>query len=161
MKFLGKGLGTKYAKLAKAAKPKLLEAMRSVAEDVKEDFEKTVETWDTKPEFNIREVRFRWSVYTDDQIYAYVDRGTKPHTIRPKRPGYPLAFQSGYVAKTIPRVIASRPGGASGPMVFTYEVHHPGTEAREFTATIYEKWNPLIPERVDEMLKELLEEADL
>jgi hypothetical protein len=135
--------------------------MDFVMEEVVEDFEKTTATWDEEPEFHVRDVRFRWSVWTDSEIYAYVDRGTRPHVIRPKRPGYPLAFQTGYTAKTVPRVIASRPGGASGPTVYAMEVHHPGTEAREFTATIYEKWADLFPDRVEEYLQELLQEADL
>ena len=81
----------------------------------------------------------RFQVSTDNEIYGYVDQGTKPHIIRPKR-AQKLFFKSGYSAKTTPRVIGSNNGGANGPDVFANVVRHPGTKAREFAETLKEKY---------------------
>lgn len=57
------------------------------------------------------------SVYTigSDVYYAaYVNDGTRPHIIRPRRPGGVLRFQAG------------------GRTVYARVVHHPGTRARPF-----------------------------
>ena len=49
---------------------------------------------------------------------------------------YPLRFQSGYSAKTSPGLISSKNDGPSGEVVYARGVIHPGTEARNFDATI-------------------------
>ncbi len=67
----------------------------------------------------------------DDEPYVYVTLGTRPHRIEP-RGNYPLRFQSGYIAKTIPGFMTSQAGGAFGNVVFARGVNHPGIEARNF-----------------------------
>jgi hypothetical protein len=79
---------------------------------------------------------YRVTVGTNNiKPYLFVDEGTKPHTIKPKRSRY-LAFQSGYNAKTRVGIIGSQPGGAFGAQVFAAQVHHPGYPGRKFTITI-------------------------
>jgi hypothetical protein len=99
-------------------------------------------------------------VTTDDEIYNYVDKGTRAHIIRPRNANV-LAFQGGYQAKTMPRVIASRPGGRSGPTVYAMEVHHPGTKAREFSKIIHAKWEKQTANRMRLALKKGLESVGL
>ena len=127
----------------KAMRAALLDGLKEVARDVDEDFAKTYATWKRKPKFKteveLRERGGRFQVSTDNEIYGYVDQGTKPHIIRPKR-AQRLFFKGGYSAKTTPRVIGSNSGGASGPDVFANAVRHPGTKAREFAATLKEKY---------------------
>ncbi len=61
--------------------------LKLYAKDVKLDFDATVATWDHKVKFetdvlvlpNIVSVK----VWTTDEIYGYVDQGTKPHVIKP------------------------------------------------------------------------------
>lgn len=118
-----------------------------VAESGRVDFEVTTQTWNNKPAFNIEKERGKRTVYTDSAQYAYVNYGTRAHTIRP-RSASQLAFPANYRAKTTPRVIASRSGGASGPTVYTREVHHPGTQAREFDKEIKKKWDKEFPQTI-------------
>jgi len=84
-------------------------------------------------------------VTINDQIYTWVSGGTRPHVIRPKGPGYPLRFQSGYKAKTIPGSLTPSGGGKFGPEVRAFEVHHPGTAPRRFVETASEKVELEIP----------------
>lgn len=109
---------------------------------MRREFQKTTATWDTDVEFEILRGLDRTDatviVGTDNEIYNYVDGGTKPHKIRPKRAGYPLRFGTGYVAKTQVGRIGSTQGGTTGPDARAYEVNHPGTKAREFSKTISE-----------------------
>lgn len=137
-------IGTKVAKalrtLAKGLTVLVEDTMQGVAEQAQGDFEKTVKTWDNPPRFVIVRRPRSWTVTTDDERYLFVDKGTRPHLIKPKN-NKPLAFAAQYQAKTRPRMIASRPGGPSGPTVFTMRpVHHPGTKARQFSDIIFKKW---------------------
>lgn len=127
----------------RAMRAALLTGLKEVAKDVDEDFAKTYSTWKRKPEFEteveLNSRRGRFAVMTEDEIYRYVDEGTKPHIIRPKRASR-LYFQAGYSAKTTPRVIGAKQGGASGPEVYAKAVQHPGTKAREFAKTLAKKY---------------------
>jgi hypothetical protein len=127
----------------KAMRAALLDGLKDVAKDVDADFAKTYATWKRKPEFTteveMRDRGGKFTVSTDNEIYRYMDEGTKPHIIRPKK-AQKLFFRTGYRAKTTPRVIGSGSGGANGPDVFANVVHHPGTKAREFAETLKEKY---------------------
>ena len=123
---------------------KILNALRAEGRDVTKEYEKTTASWRKKPKFETMVGLGRppggASVFvgTDDEIYGYVDKGTRPHVIRPRRARF-LRFQTGYKAKTRPRHIGSGPGGASGPVRFAKVVHHPGTQPREFSETIRQR----------------------
>lgn len=84
-------------------------------------------------------------VTIDDKIYAWVSEGTRPHVIRPKGPGYPLRFQSGYKAKTTPGSLTPSGGGKFGPEVRAFEVHHPGIKPRKFVQVAADKVEQDIP----------------
>lgn len=161
LKFIGKGLAKKYQAMAKQMPSIVHDAMISLAEDAKDDFEKTVESWKDKPEFYIDERPRSYAVVTDDEIYHFVDKGTRPHKIPVGDLGF-LAFRGNYQAKTTPKVIASRPGGASGPYMYTTQtVDHPGTQAREFSKLIHAKWEKQVANRVREKLKQGIEAVGL
>jgi hypothetical protein len=118
----------------------LKDALDHTANIVKDDFEKTVRTWINKPGFRkagplLTRDSLQMAVYTNHELYTYVTRGTPPHLIRPRR-SRRLRFQTGFKAKTRPRVISSRAGGASGPVAFARAVQHPGTQARDFDIEI-------------------------
>lgn len=113
------------------------------------DYRVTHQTWKTNPAFRIeRKGPFEWHIFTENAIYGYVSDGTRPHQIRPKNPAGVLRFQTGYTAKTTPRVIMSRQGGASGPTVTAKVVNHPGFPGREFPDVITEKWDREFPKQV-------------
>jgi hypothetical protein len=112
------------------------------AKRVKQEYESTTRTWKHKPDFEITgsETTASLDVGTDDKIYGYVDKGTKPHIIKPKRPGYPLRFNAtGFKAKTVPNRLNPRAGRpAQPPTVAAMAVKHPGNEARNFSKIIQE-----------------------
>lgn len=112
-------------------------ALNTAQREAEVGYINTVKTWQHDVPFIVRRLS-AWErlVGTDDLIYHYVNHGTVPHDIRPRTPGGILAFQSGYRAKTIPNVAFSRAGGAFGPTVVAREVHHPGSEARNFDTVI-------------------------
>lgn len=114
-------------------------SVSKMANRIQKDFESTVATWEHKVVFQQEIVGWRIEVFTTDPIYGYVDQGTRPHIIRPKR-AKRLAFASAFTPKTKPGVLGST-ADSHGPVdTFRQEVHHPGTEAREFTEAIAKKW---------------------
>lgn len=119
--------------------------LTAVARDIKIDLGVVTQTWDHKPKFTIglsgRNAR---TITTDDKPYYWLNKGTPAHIIRAKNVPR-LAFQTGYTAKTQPQLLASRPGGASGPVVYKRVVNHPGIAARQFDRVTKEKWDRLLP----------------
>lgn len=135
---------------------------RAVGNAMKKDFESTTKTWNHKPTFTV-DVSTKGQgpavlVGTSDEIYGYVNDGTKPHDIYPKKAKV-LRFQSGYSAKTSPGVIGSSSGGASGPTMFSRHVRHPGTKARNFDETIEKKWQPKFKREMEEAMAKATKES--
>ena len=131
------------------------EALDDVSSDVLRDFVETTESWNHKPVFQRRATVDGVEVYTDDEIFRFVDLGTKPHDIYPRNAPR-LRFQSQYTAKTTPGNIASRSGGKSGPFVFAKKVRHPGFEGRKFTETIMRRRQALLKKRIDDGLSKIV-----
>jgi len=107
---------------------------------INDDFQKTTATWRHNVAFKIDRAHSTGAalvgaVTTRDTIYGYVDQGTRPHIIRPRRARV-LRFRGSHRAKTRPGIISSSAGGSSGPFVTARVVHHPGTAARNFAKTI-------------------------
>lgn len=126
---------------AKATEALLKATVNDLLDSARADYGKTVNTWTRKPTFALSKAARKGStltgsVITDNVIYGYVDEGTKPHVIRPKRAGGVLAFRGSYSAKTRVGVIGSTAGGASGALIRAQQVNHPGTKARGFTERI-------------------------
>lgn len=118
----------------------LTNALNGVAKDIQIDFLVTVQTWQHKPSFPIASPStYRRIVATDDEIYGYVNDGTRPHRIMPK--GKMLRFNTPFRAKTLPNKIYSGPGSKGSNVVFSRGVNHPGTKARAFDKAIKDKWD--------------------
>lgn len=114
---------------------------KNSAERSRRAFKSTTKTWKRQPKFYSRRQvgeTVSFVAGTDDLVYKWVNDGTKPHIIRPKKAKL-LRFRSEYSAKTSPKVIGSRPGGSYGPFVVAKMVKHPGTEARDFVKEIRKK----------------------
>lgn len=109
---------------------------------VQADFKKTTATWSHQPKWYATRRGYIWYIGTSDVIYSYVDEGTRPHVIRPKRPGGRLRFfRTGFKPKSRVGYIASYAGQkANKDLTYTRVVHHPGTKARRFSEKIKEKW---------------------
>lgn len=119
--------------------------LSATALGVKADFGVVTQTWSKRPAFTITKKLGERVIRTTDEVFGYVDRGTRPHIIR-SRSGKGLSFRSGYRAKTRPRTIGSTSGGALGDWVHAKAVRHPGTEARKFSEEIAKKWSHQLPQ---------------
>jgi hypothetical protein len=113
--------------------------------DFRAGFEQSVEGWEHQVSFatqsQIEGKRARVIVGTNDEIYGYVNHGTKPHEIKPKRKGR-LSFRTGYRAKTQRGSLRSGSGGATGAWVSAKKVQHPGTEPRNFDEEVVRRTKP-------------------
>ena len=145
----------------KAMTERLRYHAKKMSPEIRKDFEETTKTWKHKPKF-VETVTggkglggFAIEVTTTDEIYGYVDQGTKPHIIRPKKPGGMLAFASAFSPKTKPRVLGSTAGHVGPVDTFRQEVQHPGTEAREFTKEIEKKWQPRFRQKMEAAMKDV------
>jgi hypothetical protein len=121
-------------------------ASRAMEKDVKGAFDDRVKDWKKKPVFRgyvrLGSPGTLISVTTQDEIFKFVDEGTKPHIIKPKGPGYPLHW----VNKT-------------GGDVFAKLVHHPGYKGAKFTKEIIEIWTDLMPDYFDKYLVKAIQES--
>jgi hypothetical protein len=138
------------------------DAMKIQRDLVRLDFLKTTATWKRKPEFSniltVSNTMIRFLVETSDEIYGYVDKGTRPHVIE----GNPvLSFMWGgkgsYKAKTRVRVLGSSGGGSSGDRVAFASVQHPGFEGRQFEDEILKKHEPLLWTRINRAFKNAIQ----
>lgn len=154
--FRGASVPHKIALLARRLPEVVDDALFLTAVDMRRDFQYTTATWKEFVRFEIVKDRRGYRVFTKDDIYRFVDLGTRPHIIRAKRAKV-LAFQGGYAAKTRPGVIGSTGGGPSGGMQYAAEVHHPGTKARRFTKIIYAKHQKTTGPRIQRAIKRGLE----
>ena len=127
---------------------------RLVAEEaveVRTDYERTVKTWKHKPIFVIRWNKDRTgaTVGTDNDIYKFVDEGTKKHPITPHG-NYPLRFTIGGQAKTRVMTINSFQGAKGSKSVVARAVEHPGTKARKFTPVILRAHKRMFAKRLQQ-----------
>lgn len=68
-------------------------------------------------------------IMSDTPIIRFLDKGTEPHTIEPKRPGGALKFRA---EESVTRKDGSRVG--FGDTILARKVEHPGIEAMQFTS---------------------------
>lgn len=117
--------------------------------ELRAEFYKTVDAWDTKVYFRgtIRHIRgssLRLLIApygSGRSLYELVARGARPHVIEP-RYASALRFQSGYRSASEVRWIGSRKKQRSGNWVHTQRVNHPGFEARDWDYEIADRYAP-------------------
>lgn len=105
--------------------------IKEVERSTRESLEKTVQTWNNKPSWNVEKTREGFKMGTSDPVYNYVNSGTRPHSIRPQG-ARAMQFKTGYTSKTTPNSGQSSSGGGSGDTRYSKAVMHPGTAARNF-----------------------------
>jgi hypothetical protein len=144
-----------------AMRKQLTAAMKEAATEIHQDFRATTKTWKKKPKF-VKEMDLSGPgpvviVGTDNEVYTYVDEGTRPHPIYPRR-AKALKFRWGgkgsYRPKTQVRVIDSFSGGATGKMVSFKSVWHPGTKARKFADEIEKRRRPWYKRRMEQAMRD-------
>jgi len=109
-------------------------------------YKKTVRTWKRRPKFKVERPRMTnvgmaTFIYTTSDIYRYVDLGTKPRTIRPRRAKH-LSFKVGGKAKTRSKVIGSGRGAKGTTWVRTKKVRRHRIKARRFSFEIKKRRQP-------------------
>lgn len=134
----------------------IAQAVLDTKDGVKADFQKTAATWTHQPKWFITRRGTDWWIGTKDEIYAYVDLGTPPHIIAPKREGGRLRFyRSGFKPKSRVGYIDSYAGKtASKDLTWAKLVHHPGTKARHFSLKIAAKWQKEFAKRCRAAVKQ-------
>lgn len=144
-----------------AMRKELAGGIQNVIKGMTKDYENVTRTWEHKPRMigdrgaqvsspqigtQIRVMVGPDPADDNSRIFGYVDKGTRPHVIRPRR-AKALAFVWGgpgsYRAKTRSGFLSSTAGGPTGSLVFRKFVRHPGTKARNFTEQIQSKWQAL------------------
>lgn len=114
--------------------------------DFRSKFGQSVDGWEHRVAFRGRRdmtgQHARLVYGTNDDIYTFVSKGTKPHEIKPKKKGGRLRFQKGHRAKTRRGSLQSGSGGRSGEAVFAGKVKHPGSEPRDFDKTVVKQVQP-------------------
>ena len=140
----------------------LLNGMRKFGTQVKKEYEKTVSTWETKPKFDtIVSLEGQGPTLIAGvsgggkgaEHWRYVNEGTREHVILPKG-DKPLAFKSGYNAKTTPGLISAKAGGSFGDVVFEKGVLHPGTEPRDFDKLIADEMKPRFKRAMEDAMRD-------
>jgi len=101
-------------------------------------FWKTPLKWTVKVDVNSKRWKLNLIMKGSGELLArwrYVDEGTRPHIIRPRR-AKRLRFQSGYSAGSSPNQMFTSRASSSGSTVFRPYVKHPGTAARNWSKII-------------------------
>lgn len=130
--------------------------------DMIADFNKTTKTWkhnvDFKGVVKDEPEQISVSTSTNDKIYGYVDQGTRPHIIKPKK-AKALFFASKFKPKTKPHVINSTQGQQGERDTHAMVVHHPGTDARYFARDIQAKYQPILKSRMEKAITKAARES--
>ncbi len=127
-----------------------------------------VADWKNKPEFqtriSVRPDKISMTVFPSGPnagIYEIVDQGSPPHIIKPVRAKL-LVFRTGYKSKTLARPARTVSGGgkATGDVVFAKLVHHPGSEAREFSKVIAKDIEPQFKTLIDTTFRKVSKQLE-
>lgn len=125
---------------------------KAAANDLELEFMLSTATWNHQVKFEklaqVGPNSVQILVDTDDEIYKYVNEGTKAHDILPKTASV-LAFPSVFRPKSQPNKQTSGPGFSGGPTRFSMGVHHPGTKARHFDKVIMKRFEPKYRRRME------------
>jgi len=138
----------------------LLKDLQLSGEEVKEYLRKIVESWKNEVDFRATKkvagdeikVGF-YAIGPGREIFHYVNMGTEPHPIRPKKAGGSLAFMWGGPGSYVPKTGLSGqykgPGEVvGGSLQLMKAVQHPGTKARRFDKAIHRWHKPKFDKRI-------------
>jgi hypothetical protein len=128
---------------AAAMEHELLQGLKDLGVEIRENFEDTTRTWRNKPDFgpnpNVPVVSgniARVETTTESLIYRFVSRGTKKNYPIVPVNAKKLRFPSQFIPKTFPGIIGSGVGFSGGEIQYRDGVIHPGVEARKFEPEI-------------------------
>lgn len=108
--------------------------------EVEKDIEAHTSSWQTSVVIEFDSSEGNRKVIVPTKIFRWVDHGTKPHVIVPKRKKA-LSFKAGGRRKTTPGSIASGSGSSGSNRVTVKQVMHPGSKGSKFSDTIKKKYD--------------------
>jgi len=150
-----------FKKMVKLLPQVVAAEMRAIASDVVADLEGTAATWEDQPTFDVKSnADGSQKITTEHRVWNWVDQGTAPHTIVPKRAEF-LRFNVPYSPATRPGSLKARNAKTGKKTVRTRVVFHPGIEPRQFSVKILRVWDPRIPRRISKKLDEGIEAVGL
>jgi hypothetical protein len=121
----------------------LTDGMRDLGIEIRENFEDTTKTWNTKarwdPPTSVPKVGIDMisvETTTEDLRYLWINSGTKKDYPITAVNAKSLAFPSQFIPKTFPGIIGSGIGFKGVIDRFPVTVIHPGVEARNFDTEI-------------------------
>ena len=133
--------------------------LRGFEQRVRRDLAMTVRTWKRKPRFLARrEVRGNSTAvvfYASDKRWNWISRGTKPHTITPKR-AKRLRFPTHFRPATNAGTLRGNTARSGPPIFYRNSVRHPGVTPREWHKIIARRNNPDFKQRMRRTLRRLI-----
>ena len=131
-------------------------AVDAEAEEIRKDYKKASADFSEPPTFYIqKQGKHGRLIGTRDEAFNYTTEGTEgPYPIVAH--GRTLAFRANYQRKTLVGQIATRSGGASGPMVYRQRVMHPGIEGTHVNKKIAEAHEEPFRRRLEKEIKGVL-----
>ena len=159
------------ARKARLLRAELKAETRKHGKEVRAEFEQVVSDWSSrnrpkfvlKQEINEREIRVEVRPYRRrkaSRVFSWVDQGTRPHTIRPRRrrpksrTRKRLAFRLDYKPHTLPIAKAHVGDGQKhGDWVTPMVVRHPGIKPRLFSQEIERKTKPRFRARIESIFR--------
>ena len=142
--------------------------VRQYGHDIQKEFDGIVSDWSSKnrPRFTLKYqitsnemvVEVRPVKNKAGKIFGWVDQGTSPYLIRPKKRNRRgrLLFRTNYRPLTLPIARAHvGPGIATGPWCSAKVVHHPGIKARQFGETIANRTRPKFRREVENVFRRI------
>jgi len=130
----------------------------SLAKGARVDFDVTTQTWSNRPEFKITNKGADFSeVFTDDDVYRYLNDGTTRHPIVAVNAPNLVFFRKGFRPKTRVGYIGSNKGSKANKDLFVGKmVDHPGNEARNWDKEIADKWKKRAPKIMSDNIRSAL-----
>lgn len=128
------------------------DGLDAAAQAVFADLQKPAASWKTRVAFNIKRLAAGREISTANEIYGYVNSGTRPHIIRAKRSRY-LAFGPSS-PKTSPGSLDSGAGSRGPADTFRQQVRHPGSAARGFDKVAAKNAAKTFPESMRKAIAE-------
>lgn len=136
----------------KGHKTRLRKTLRDEGKVMKRMLQQTTSTWrGSKPTFKVKESISPNELSVDvspggagAQKWIWLEEGTKPHIIRPKKRGGMLHFRTGFKPKTKVGKLKSGRGKRGTHHAAAKMVRHPGTQARLWRQVVWRKRNRIL-----------------
>jgi hypothetical protein len=121
-------------------------------------FTKATATWSdkNKPKLLVKTFSYGRRVTASGTVFGYVDKGTRPHMIYPRRAKRLRFNGSGFKAKSRVRYLYAYAGSVGGGQVFRPRVSHPGFPAREFSIRVSEEMQKELPRMMRANIKRMM-----